>query len=155
MTAPNEPMPLVYTAQSKRAFYCRDAVCEFALRRGWAPLNPFRAFGYFLGDRVEREAVRRANLALIHRADAVWAFGGELADGVLAEVALAHRLGKPVRFFSIAARAEAIEELAADALTFEDELLAGELSRAQLLDVVAGARPYVRAVDPVLLAEDP
>lgn len=142
-----ELLPLVYTAQSKRAFYCRDAVCEFALRRGWAPLNPFRAFGYFLGDRVERDAVRRANQAVICRADAVWSFGRELADGVLAEVALARRLGKPVRFFTVSPRAEEIVELAPGELEFEDELL-GQADRGELLAVVAGERPYTRAVDP-------
>jgi hypothetical protein len=114
---------LIYTAQSKREFYCRDAVCEFVLRQGHVPLNPFRVFGYFLGDRVERDTVRRANFALQKRADELWVFGTQLADGVLAEIAFAHTNDQTVRTFSIETRADEIREVAADALTFEAELL--------------------------------
>ena len=135
------PMPLVYTAQSKLAFYCRDAVCEFVLRRGMVPLHPFRLFDYFLGDRVARDEIRRANFSLVRRADALWVFGGCLANGVLAEIAFAHQEGTPMRFFSIATRASEIVELGPDDLSFEEELLQGDLSVADLHEVVRGERP--------------
>lgn len=136
-----DPLELVYTAQSKRAFYCRDAVCEFVMREGKVPLNPFRVFGYFLGDRVDRDAVRQGNFTLARRCDAVWVFGAEIADGVLAEIAFARQLGKPLRFFTIATRAEEIRAADPEALTFEPELLATGRTHAELLDVVLGRTP--------------
>ena len=54
-------LPIVFTAQSKAFFYCRDAVCEFVFNRHCVPLNPFRVFEYFLGDRVDRDAVGQAD----------------------------------------------------------------------------------------------
>ncbi len=136
-----DPLDLVYTAQSKRAFYCRDAVCEFVVRQGKVPLNPFRVFGYFLGDRVERDAVRQGNFTVARRSDAVWVFGTEIADGVLAEIAFAHALGKPLRLFTIATRAEEIREATPDEITFEPELLESGRTHAELLDVVLGPAP--------------
>ena len=52
-----EPLPVVFTAQSKVYFYCRDAVCEFVFQNNAVPVNPFRVFEYFLGDRVDRDLV--------------------------------------------------------------------------------------------------
>jgi len=114
--------PVVFTAQSKRFFYCREAVCEFAFARGAVPVNPFMAFGYFLADRADRDAIRQANDALVLRSDQLWVFGRALANGVLHEIDVAARAGKPVRFFSIDDRPESIEELHLDALHFEDEV---------------------------------
>lgn len=113
---------LVYTAQSKHFFYCRDAVCEFVFRRGAVPLNPFRAFDYFLNDRVPREQVRKANHRLITAADEVWVFGDQLADGVIVEIAQAAHMGSPVRFFSIGAKVSEILELRPEHLKFESEV---------------------------------
>ena len=114
--------PVVFTAQSKRYFYCREAVCQFAFSRGVIPINPFMAFGYFLGDRTDRDDVRRANDTLVLRADQLWVFGRDLSNGVLQEISLAARADKPVRFFSIDDRPERIEELHLDALRFEEEV---------------------------------
>ncbi len=114
--------PLIFTAQSKEYFYCRDAVCEFVFRQGAVPLNPFRAFGYFLSDRVERDEIRIANNNLLRVADELWVFGKDLADGVLFEIDYAAQKGKPVRFFSIHNLAERIRELPREEWTFEAEV---------------------------------
>ena len=114
--------PIVFTAQSKRFFYCREAVCQFAFSRGVIPLNPFMAFGYFLGERTDRDTVRQANDALVLRSDQLWVFGQDLSNGILHEIGLAAESGKIVRFFSIHDRPELIEELHVDALRFEDEV---------------------------------
>jgi len=114
---------LIYTAQSKNFFYCRDAVCEFVFRKGAVPLNPFRVFDYFLSDRVSRDVVRDGNRKIIEVSDEVWVFGQALADGVILEIALATRLGKPLRYFSIGARAAEIRPIAPEQLTVEDEVL--------------------------------
>jgi hypothetical protein len=115
----------VYTAQSKQFFYCRDAVCEFAFEEGVIPLNPFRVFDYFLGDRVERESIREGNRRLIEISDELWVFGSELADGVILEIAIAARCSKPVRYFTIDARARAIRSVQPNLLTVEADVLVG------------------------------
>lgn len=114
---------LVYTAQSKQHFYCRDAVCEFVFQQGAVPLNPFRAFDYFLGDRVHRDAVRKGNRRILAACDEVWIFGCVLADGVLIEIAQAKEYGKPVRYFTIDTRAETISEVGLTYLDVEHEVL--------------------------------
>lgn len=140
-------VPLVYPAQSKHYFFCRDAVCEFVLREGAAPLHPFRMFDYFLGDRVDRDLIRRANNNVVMRVDEVWVFGEELADGVLVEVSLAHERGKPVRFFTIAARAGEIKPVAIEALRFEEELMeAANHDEVGLREVAAGTRRFADIV---------
>ncbi len=134
-------LPLVYTAQSKQFYYCRDAVCEFVIREGAVPLHPFRIFGYFLDDRVDRDDVRNANNVVVERVDEIWVFGETIADGVLYEIELARLRGKPVRFFSIATRANEIVERSIDDLTFEQELIekaGGDL--AGLRAVAAGGQ---------------
>lgn len=126
-------MPVAFTAQSKRYFYCRDVICSFTLHQGYVPLNPFRIFEYFLHDRVERDQVRQGNFNLIRLSDELWVFGEVIADGVLAEIKYARDLGKPIRFFSIGTREEEIAPLNYDIVQFEDELHTGRLSKKQLL----------------------
>jgi len=139
-----EARPVVYTAQSKAAFYCRDAVCEFVLRRRAVPLHPFRLFEYFLGDRVDRNTVRIGNNNLVRIADEVWVFG-DVSDGVFFEIQFAYDLKKKVRYFSIATRADEIEEIAPDQVSFEAELVRnGKLKEQQLRDIVKrSVEPHV------------
>jgi hypothetical protein len=128
---------LVYTAQSKQYFYCRDVVCEYVFRRGAVPLNPFRAFDYFLNDRVARDLVRKGNQRLIAACDEMWVFGDRLADGVLVEIAQAARLNMPVRFFTIGNSLSDITEIQANRLSFESEVEDSVgLSAVQMLDHV-------------------
>lgn len=127
--------PLVFTAQSKRYFYCREAVCEFAFARGAVPINPFMVFGFFLSERADRDAIRNANDALVRRCDELWVFGRDLANGVLHEIDVAVKAGKAIRFFSVHDQADRIQELHVDALHFEDEVRARTgYHRERLLD---------------------
>jgi hypothetical protein len=114
---------LIFTAQSKLHFYCRDAVCEYVFLNGGVPLNPFRLFDYFLSDRVSRDSVRDANRAIAARSDEIWVFGETLADGVLEEIELAHTLNIPLCYLSIATRADDIRRLDVGDLQFEPELI--------------------------------
>jgi hypothetical protein len=114
--------PVVFTAQLKVFFYCRDAVCQFVFEQDAVPLNPFRVFEYFLGDRVDRDLVRQGNNNLIRIADEVWVFGSTIADGVFFEILLARKLEKPVRFFSIDNRADKIHKIVPNVLHFEKEV---------------------------------
>jgi hypothetical protein len=126
--------PVIYTAQSKKFFYCRDAVCEFVFSRDGIPVNPFRVFDYFLSDRVDRDKVREGNAEVLARCDEVWVFGEALADGVLLEIAQAVTEGKPVRYFNIDNHADRIRELEPECLHFENEVHDGTgMTQAELL----------------------
>lgn len=112
--------PLIYTAHSKQSFYCRDAICEYVLRNSAVPLNPFRMFDYFLGDRIHRDLVREANRVVVSRSDEIWVFGSEIADGVLAELLQARDEGKRVRFFNVSASATEIHPIEPRQLSLEE-----------------------------------
>lgn len=58
-------MKVVYTSHSKHNFYARQIISAYALNRGLTTLNPFMNWGYFLGDLVERDKIRKANARLI------------------------------------------------------------------------------------------
>lgn len=114
--------PLIYTAQSKQDFYCRDAICQFVFERGGIPLNPFRMFDYFLGDRVPRALVREGNRRILETCDEVWVFGENLADGVLVEIAQARMARITVRYFSISPQVDEIRAVDIFELNFEPEV---------------------------------
>lgn len=130
-------LPLIYTAHSKQNFYCRDVICEFVLRAGFVPLNPFRMFGYFLNDRVERDLVRRGNNNVVRAVNEVWVFG-DVSNGVLFEIEYAVQLGKPVRFHTVGTLLTDIKPIAVGDLSFEAELLAEQgATAAQMRDRIA------------------
>jgi len=75
-------------------------------------------FDYNLAGLVPKDAIRIANNALIARCDEVWVFG-DVSDGVLVEIYLAGKQGKPVRYFSVQ-DPENITETSADQVRLED-----------------------------------
>ena len=119
---PTSELPVVFTAQSKLHFYCRDAICEFVFNQGAIPVNPFRLYEYFLSDRVDRDLVRQANNNLIRKCDELWFFGEAIADGVLFEILYAKKLKMPVKYYSVDSRADRIKEVAFKKLKFEEEV---------------------------------
>lgn len=126
---------VIFTAQSKQYFYCRDAVCEFVLRNGCIPVNPFRLFDYFLGDRVDRDLIRNGNNEMIKRCDEMWVFG-MVSDGVLFEIYMCQQMGKAVKFFNIATRSEEIRELKEEDIIFEPEIHSYQLKKGELLSFI-------------------
>lgn len=130
-----EERKVVFTAQSKQYFYCRDVVCEYVLSNGCIPVNPFRIFDYFLSDRVERDLIRNGNNEMIKRCDELWVFGN-VSDGVLFEIYMCRQMGKPVRFFNIATRSSEIRELKTEEITFEPEIHSYGVKREDLLVLV-------------------
>lgn len=145
-----QPMPVVFTAQSKKDFYCRDAICQFVFEHGCLPVNPFRLFGYFLDDRVDRDTIRRGNNQMISSADELWVFG-DIANGVLFEIASALRQHKKLRFFTVATRASEIKELPLDAIKFEPEVHAGNIKKKDLIEFIqnegGSEEPGYRQID--------
>lgn len=128
-----QTLPMVFTAQSKKFFYCRDVICEYVLQHKMLPINPFRVFDYFLGDRVSRDLIRRGNNHLVRACDELWVFG-PIADGVLFEVIYAINIGKPIRFFSIGTYAKEIKPVTnIKDIQFEPEVHAARQKREKLL----------------------
>lgn len=112
-----EEKKLIYPALSKLLFYYRAQISKFVLEQGGVPLNPFMLFDYFLTDSVDRDMVRAANNTLVARADELWVFGS-ISNGVEAEIALAERLDKPIRYF-IVEESRRITEIGKAAAVYE------------------------------------
>lgn len=92
--------PLVYTAMSKHYFYFRMYISCYVLEKSMVPLNPFMLFDYFLLDTVDRDLIRNANNSIVLRSDQIWVFG-PISNGVLAEILLAKKANKLIRYFKI------------------------------------------------------
>jgi len=134
---PTSELPVVFTAQSKLHFYCRDAICEFVFNQGAVPVNPFRLYEYFLGDRVARDLIRQANNNLIQKCDALWVFGETIADGVLFEILYAKKLQTPVRYYTVDSRVDLIKKVSVSELQFEEEVYTSTgLKHKDLIDQI-------------------
>ena len=70
---------------------------------------------------VSRYILPIGKTSLSRRCDKLWVYG-EISDGVLAEIRMFKRLGKPIRFFDISKLPKEIKEISKDKLTFEDEV---------------------------------
>lgn len=139
-SSPAEMMPIIFTAQSKEFFYARDVICQFVLKQNKVPINPFRVFGYFLNDMVDRNIIRQSNNQLVASADELWVFG-MVSDGVLFEIYRAKMLYKPVRFFTVASKVSEIREIAAEEVKFDPEVHARGNTRAELMDILKNFEP--------------
>lgn len=93
-------MKLIYTAFSKQLFYFRMHISKYVLEHNGVPLNPFMIHEYFLLDTIDRDKIRKSNNMLVKKADELWVFG-KISDGVMAEILLAKKLGKPIKYFQI------------------------------------------------------
>jgi hypothetical protein len=132
-------MHQIFTAQSKKFFYCRDAICEYVLKCGKLPINPFRVFDYFLSDRVSRDVIRNGNNQLIRASDELWVFG-PISDGVLFEIVYAMNLGMPLKFFTMGTRASEIALVDnINDLTFEPEIHFTGIKKTTLLKQIEDA----------------
>lgn len=111
---------MVYTAMSKHCFYFRMYISRFVLEQGKVPLNPFMLFDYFLLDSVERDLIRDANNSVVLRSDEIWVFG-PISNGVLAEILLARKAGKPVLYFKIE-KPHKIIQISSEEIVMEEEV---------------------------------
>ena len=139
---PTSELPVVFTAQSKLYFYCRDAICEFVFNQGAVPVNPFRLYGYFLADRVDRDLIRQANNNLIRICDELWVFGETIADGVLFEILYAKKLKMPVKYYTVDSRVDFIKEVSVNELKFEEEVYTSTgLKHKELIEQISDQYP--------------
>ncbi|VVB74698.1 Uncharacterised protein [Candidatus Tiddalikarchaeum anstoanum] len=117
----NVEKKVVFTAQSCRNFHQRMLICRHAFNLGVVPVNPFNTFGYYLYELVDRDVVRNGNYNVMKKCDELWVYG-EVSDGVLAEIQLFKKLGKPIRFFDISNLPKEVNEITKDKLVFEDDV---------------------------------
>ena len=127
-----EETKVVFTAQSKEYFYCKDVICEYVLKKGATPINPFQVFNYFLNDRVDRALIRRGNNNLILKCDELWVFG-KISDGVLFEIKLAKDNRIPVRYFSLGTYISDIMEISLEQVKFDPEIHAKQITKDDLV----------------------
>lgn len=125
-------MECVFTAHSKTNFYARNVICQHVFEKGYIPINPYRSFGYFLDDRVDRDIIRNANNQMVFRCEELWVYG-PISDGVLFEIAYALKCKKPVKFFSVGTSIEDIAEISVDDLKFEPEVHAKRIKRKDII----------------------
>lgn len=122
-----ELKPLIYTAMSKYLFYFRMQISTFVFKEGGVPLNPFMISDYFMNDAVDRNIIRQANNSIVAAAKEIWVFGA-ISDGVLAEILIAKKNGKPVRYFNVIKSKDIVETtketvvMEADVEQFRSEL---------------------------------
>lgn len=110
---------IIFTSFSKKNFYLRFQVSAFVLQKNCVPINPFMNFDYNLAGLVEKNLIRIANNTMIQKCNELWAFG-EISDGVLVEITLAKKFGKPIRFFSLSEKVSGIKEVKPRQVLLED-----------------------------------
>lgn len=93
-------MKIIYPAFSKHLFYFRMHISKFVLENDGVPLNPFMIHEYFLLDTIDRDKIRESNNKIVEKSEELWVFG-DISDGVLAEINLAKKLDKPIRYFKV------------------------------------------------------
>lgn len=93
-------MKLIYPAFSKKLFYFRMFISKYVLEQDGVPLNPFMIHDYFMLDTIDRNKTRESNNTLVERSDEIWVFG-QISNGVAAEIELAKKVNKPIRYFTV------------------------------------------------------
>ena len=110
---------LVYTACTKHVSYFKDHINKFVIEQGYASISPW-GVPHFMLDTVDRNSVRETNNTYVIKADEMWVFG-PISDGVLAEILIAKKQEKKVRYFKII-KSKDIKEITKEELEFEDNL---------------------------------
>lgn len=116
----NKKTKVIFIAVSKHSFYFRRHAVKFVLEQGYTPISQFGIFDFFITDTVDRDLVRRANNNLIRISDELWIFG-PISDGVLAEIKLAKKQNKPIKYFQIV-NSKDIKKISKKEVEFEEDL---------------------------------
>jgi len=95
-------------------------ISKYVFEQNKVPLNPFMMSEYFLVDTVERNIIRESNNILVKRADEFWVFG-TISNGVLAELKIAQKMNKPIKYFKIE-NSKTILPISVDEVEMEDDV---------------------------------
>lgn len=134
------PRKFVYATHSRNWFYVREAVTQFAVEQGAAVVNPFMNYGFYLNGAVKKDEVDECCHQLIRSADELWVFG-PISEAILTDIVVAVMEGKNIRFFSVSERSSEIHELREEDISFEREVHAGQIKKADLLNFVRSTAP--------------
>lgn len=93
-------MKVVFIAYSSQNFRLRARISRFVISKGYAPINGFMNFDYFMMDSIDADTQRELYLALVGKSDELWVFG-EISDRVAEEIYHAQKNGVPVKYFSL------------------------------------------------------
>ncbi|HSX05238.1 MAG TPA: DUF4406 domain-containing protein [Candidatus Saccharimonadales bacterium] len=110
---------IIFASFSKRNFYLRAHISQFVLLQGQTPISPFMNVDYNLNGLVDKSLIRIANNTMISRCDELWVFG-EISDGVLVEIYLAKRAGKPVHYYELMLDGQTFHEIDEQSVRLED-----------------------------------
>lgn len=77
-------------------------------------------YDYFLLDSVDRDLIREGNNNIVRKCDEIWVFG-PISNGVLAEIKIAQKSNKTLRYFKIE-KPHDIIEISAKEVDMEDEV---------------------------------
>lgn len=131
---------LVYATHSRNWFYAREAITRYAVEQGAAVVNPFMNYGFYLNGAVKKDEVDECCHQLIRSADELWVFG-PISEAILTDIVVAVMEGKHIRFFSISEQSSEIHELREEDISFEREVHAGKIKKADLLNFVRCSAP--------------
>lgn len=131
---------LVYATHSRNWFYAREAITWYAVEQGAAVVNPFMNYGFYLNGAVKKDEVDECCHQLIRSADELWVFG-PISEAILTDIVVAVMEGKNIRFFSISEQSSEIHELREEDISFEREVHAGKIKKADLLNFVRCSAP--------------
>lgn len=130
----------VYATHSRNWFYVREAITQYVVEQGAAVVNPFMNYGFYLNGAVKKDEVDECCHQLIRSADELWVFG-PVSEAILTDIVVAVMEGKNIRFFSISERSSEIHELREEDISFEREVHAGKIKKADLLNFVRCSAP--------------
>jgi hypothetical protein len=114
----NGKMKVVFTSFSSKNFFWRMYISKFVLDKGFAPVNPFMNFEYFLFDGADYNHIIKATNNIIKKCDEVWVFGN-ISDGVYYEIKLARKLGKKIKYFNMTGMPFQVNEIEESEIKYE------------------------------------
>lgn len=96
---------LVYVCSPYRGDECRNAerarrYSRFAVDSGAIPIAPHLLFPQFIKEETERELAMGMDLTVLRHCGELWVFGGNITEGMRAEISEAEKLNMKIRYFT-------------------------------------------------------
>lgn len=73
---------------------------KFAAGKGVIPIAPHLLFTQFMDEVTERDEAMEMNMSLVGRCKELWVFGEKISAGMKAEIEMAKKLRRKIRYFS-------------------------------------------------------
>lgn len=97
--------PLVYVCSPYRDDVKRNVECakrhsRFAVDRGAIPIAPHLLFPQFVSEKTERGLAMEIDLTVLGHCSELWVCGGNITEGMRAEISEAEKLNMKIRYFT-------------------------------------------------------